>query len=96
MFSPGMSAAVTTTTVVQSKAGSSSSATNRACGSVERIVAPNQAPGTTRSSAYFAAPVSFSGPSRRAGGTPRARPGTVVPVGMTSAPGASIRDDMWA
>ena len=45
MLSPGMSAAVTTMTVDQSKAGSRSSATNRACASVERIVAPNQAPG---------------------------------------------------
>ena len=67
MLSPGMSAAVTTTTVDQSKAGSSSRATNVACASVERIVAPYQAPGKTRSSAYLAAPVSLAGPSRRSG-----------------------------
>ena len=41
--------------------------------SVERIVAPYQAPGKTRSSAYFAAPVSLAGPSRRSGGN-AARP----------------------
>jgi hypothetical protein len=63
MFSPGMSAAVRTTTFDQSKVGSTSSATKVACASVERIVAPYQAPGKTRSSAYFAAPVSFAGPS---------------------------------
>jgi hypothetical protein len=50
MFSPGMSAAVTTTTLVQSKAGSRSSPSNVAWASVDRIVAPNQAPGTTMSS----------------------------------------------
>ncbi len=74
-LSPGMSAAVTTTTFDQSNAGSRSSATNRACASVERIVAPNQAPGKTRSSVYLAAPVSLAGPSRRNGAAPRARPG---------------------
>ena len=90
-LSPGMSAAVTTTTFDQSKPGSRSSASNRACASVERIVAPNQAPGKTRSSAYFAAPVSLSGPSRRSGATPRARPGAIVPGRMTTAPGGSVR-----
>ena len=75
MLSPGMSAAVTTTTLDQSNAGSRSSATNRACASVERIVAPYQAPGKTRSSAYFAAPVSLAGPSRRSGAAPRRAPG---------------------
>ena len=50
MFSPGMSAAVRTTTRDQSKAGSSSMPSRRACGTVERSVAPYQAPGTTRSS----------------------------------------------
>ena len=65
MFSPGMSAAVTTTTLVQSKAGSRSSASKVAWASVERIVAPYQAPGTTMSSVYRAVPVSLAGPSRR-------------------------------
>ena len=91
MLSPGMSAAVTTTTVDQSKAGSRSSATNRACASVERMVAPNQAPGKTRSSAYFAAPVSLAGPSRRSGPAPRARPGAIVPGWMMTASGDSVR-----
>ena len=76
-FRPGMSSAVTTATRVQSKAGSSSIASRRAWGTVERIVAPYQAPGNTRSSAYSACPVSLAGPSRRVGiGT--ARPGTGV------------------
>ena len=85
-LSPGMSAAVTTTTDDQSKAGSSSRATNVACASVERIVAPYQAPGKTRSSAYLAAPVSLAGPSRRSGAAPRARPGAIVPGSTTTAP----------
>jgi hypothetical protein len=67
MLSPGMSAAVTRTTFDQSKASSRSSPTNRAWASVERMVAPYQAPGKTRSSAYLASPVSFAGPSRRRG-----------------------------
>ena len=50
MFSPGMSAAVMTTTRDQSKSGSSSMPRSRAWASVERIVAPYQAPGKTRSS----------------------------------------------
>ena len=75
MLSPGMSSAVTTTTRFQSKASSSSMPSRRACGSVDRIVAPNQAPGKTRSSAYFAVPVSLAGPSRRSGDAGRARPG---------------------
>ena len=75
MFSPGMSSAVATTTFDQSMSGSSSIATSFARASVERIVVPNQAPGKTRSSVYFAAPVSFAGPSRRSG-KPEARPGT--------------------
>ena len=91
MLSPGMSAAVTTTTVDQSNAGSRSSATNRACASVERMVAPNQAPGKTRSSVYFAAPVSLAGPSRRSGPAPRARPGAIVPGWMMTASGDSVR-----
>jgi hypothetical protein len=66
-FSPGMSAAVATTTFDQSTSGSSSIARSFARGSVDRIVAPYQAPGKTRSSAYFAAPVSLAGPSRRVG-----------------------------
>ena len=49
------------------------------------------APGKTRSSAYFAAPVSFEGPSRRSGAEPRARPGTIVPGSMTTAPDGSVR-----
>ena len=61
--------AVTTTTRFQSKASSSSIASRRACGSVERIVAPNQAPGKTRSSAYFA----VAGQLRRALATERGR-----------------------
>src|SRR4051812_45168604 len=87
-FSPGMSAAVTRTTVDQSKSGSRSRPTKRARGSLERIVAPNQAPGTTRSSAYFARPVSLSGPSRRSGTAGRARPGAIVPGWTTRASGA--------
>jgi hypothetical protein len=83
-FSPGMSALVTTTTRFQSNASSSSIASRRACGSVERIVAPNQAPGKTRSSAYFASPVSLAGPSRRRGAAGRARPGAGASTGMTS------------
>jgi hypothetical protein len=67
MLSPGMSAAVTTTTRDQSNSGARSIARRRACGSADRIVAPYQAPGKTRSSAYFASPVSFAGPSRRSG-----------------------------
>ena len=78
MFSPGMSAAVTTTTFDQSKPGSRSRATKVACASVERIVAPYQAPGTTMSSVYSAVPVSLAGPSRRSGAAGRARPGTIV------------------
>jgi hypothetical protein len=66
-FSPGMSAAVTMTTFDQSTSGSGSMATRRARGSVERIVAPYHAPGKTRSSVYFAVPVSLAGPSRRRG-----------------------------
>src|SRR5438067_109108 len=58
--------------------------TRRACASVERTVAPNQAPGKTRSAAYLASPVSFSGPSRRNGRTGRARPGVGVPEGTTT------------
>ena len=50
-FRPGMSSAVTTATFDQSNDGSSSMASRRACGTVERIVAPYQAPGKTRSSA---------------------------------------------
>ena len=71
---PGMSTEVTTATFDQSKAGSSSIASSRAWGTVERIVAPYQAPGKTRSSAYRACPVSLAGPSRRVGSgtaTPR-------------------------
>ncbi len=67
MFSPGISAAVMTTTFDQSKSGSSSSPSRRACASVERMVAPYQAPGNTRSSVYLASPVSLPGPSRRSG-----------------------------
>ena len=67
MLSPGMSAAVATTTFDQSTSGSSSIASSFARASVERIVMPCQAPGKTRSSVYFAAPVSFAGPSRRSG-----------------------------
>ena len=85
MFSPGMSAAVTRTTFDQSIAGSGSIATSRACGSVERIVMPYQAPGKTRSSVYFAAPVSFAGPSRRRG-IASARPAATSPGARTSAP----------
>ena len=51
----------------QSNAGSSSIAEQRGVRSVERIVAPYQAPGKTRSSVYSAVPVSLAGPSRRAG-----------------------------
>ena len=51
MFRPGMSTDVTTATLDQSNAGSSSIARSRARGTVERIVAPYQAPGNTRSSA---------------------------------------------
>ena len=83
-----MSAAVTTTTFDQSNASSRSSPTKRAWASVERIVAPYHAPGNTRSSAYFASPVSFAGPSRRSGTAPRARPGAIVPGGTTSGSGA--------
>ena len=79
-----MSALVTTTTRFQSNASSSSIASRRACGSVERIVAPNHAPGKTRSSAYFASPVSLAGPSRRRGAAGRARPGAGASTGMTS------------
>ena len=91
MLSPGMSAAVTTTTDDQSKPGSRSSAANVACASVERIVAPYQAPGKTRSSAYLAAPVSLAGPSRRSGAAPRARPGAIVPGSITTASAGSVR-----
>ena len=84
MFSPGMSAAVTTTTFDQSKAGSRSSASKVACASVERIVAPYHAPGTTMSSVYRAVPVSLAGPSRRSGAAGRARPGTTVPGWTTT------------
>src|SRR5256885_1817783 len=80
-FGPGISVAVTTATLLQSNAGSRSIARSRACGSVERTVAPNHAPGKTRSSAYLARPVSFSGPSRRSGKADRARPGAGVPGG---------------
>ena len=73
MLSPGMSLAVRTTTFDQSKSGSSSMPSSRACGSVDRIVAPYQAPGKTRSSVYLAAPVSLAGPSRRSGSGARAR-----------------------
>src|SRR5436190_24188930 len=83
-----MSAAVTRTTADQSKSGSRSRATKRARGSLERIVAPNQAPGTTRSSAYFDRPVSLSGPSRRSGAAGRARPAAIVPGSTTRASGA--------
>ncbi len=82
-FSPGMSRAVTTTTLDQSKAGSRSMAMRRACASVERMVAPYQAPGKTRSSAYFARPVSFSGPSRRLGEA------AARPRASSSGPGAN-------
>ena len=78
MFSPGMSAAVTTTTFDQSKPGSSSSASNVACASVDRMVVPYHAPGTTMSSVYRAVPVSLAGPSRRNGAAGRAIPGTTV------------------
>ncbi len=91
MLSPGMSAAVTTATFDQSNAGSRSMATKRAWASVERIVAPNHAPGNTRSSAYLAAPVSLSGPSRRSGAAPRARPGAISPRRTTRASGALRR-----
>ena len=43
------------------------------------------------SSVYSAVPVSFAGPSRRSGAAGRARPGTVVPGGMTSASGTDVR-----
>src|SRR5689334_1229252 len=84
-----MSAAVTTTTFDQSNPSSRSSPTKRAWASVERIVMPNQAPGKTRSSAYFASPVSFAGPSRRSGPPPRASPGTIVPGATMSGSGAA-------
>ena len=71
--------------------GSRSSARNRACASVERIVAPYQAPGKTRSSAYLAAPVSLAGPSRRSGAAPRARPGTIVPGSTRTGAGGAVR-----
>src|SRR5215203_2082300 len=90
-LSPGMSAAVTTTTDDQSNAGSRSRAVNVACASVERIVAPYQAPGKTRSSVYLAAPVSLAGPSRRSGAAPRTRPGVSVPGSITTAPAGSVR-----
>ena len=61
----------------------------RACASVERIVAPYQAPGKTRSSAYLAAPVSLAGPSRRSGAAPRARPGAIVPGSIDDGAGAA-------
>ncbi len=64
---------------------------NRACASVERMVAPNQAPGKTRSSAYLAAPVSLAGPSRRSGAAPLALPGTIVPGWTMTGVGASVR-----
>jgi hypothetical protein len=92
-FSPGMSSAVTTTTRRQSNASSRSIDSRRACGSVERIVAPYHAPGNTRSSVYLAAPVSLDGPSRRSGAGVRTRPGVVpgASAGMTSGALASGR-----
>ena len=73
---PGMSSAVTTTTRSHGNAGSSSIASSVAWASVERIVAPYQAPGNTMSSVYRAVPVSLAGPSRRVGtATPRVAAG---------------------
>src|SRR5215207_9327156 len=92
MFSPGVSAALTTMTFDQSKAGSRSSASKVACASLERIVAPYQAPGTTMSSVYRAVPVSFAGPSRRNGAAGRRTlPGTAVPGWTTTASAGSVR-----
>src|SRR6185437_4660321 len=91
-----MSAAVAMTTFDQSTSGSGSMATSFARASVERIVMPYQAPGKTRSSVYFAAPVSFAGPSRR-NGKAEARPGTRWPGSTTrarstaSVPGVRVR-----
>ena len=58
--------------------------------SVERMVAPYHAPGNTRSSAYFARPVSFAVPSRRRGPREVARPASVAPGGTISASGATV------
>ena len=78
---------------------SRSMASRRAWASVERTVAPNHAPGNTRSSAYFASPVSFSGPSRRSGNAsirPRlAAPGlTVTGFGAAVRPGVVVVRDV--
>src|SRR5438093_3456319 len=95
-LSPGISAAVARTTFDQSTSGSGSIASSFARASVERIVMPYHAPGKTRSSVYFAAPVSFARPSRRSG-KPDARPGTRWPGSMTrarstvSVPGVRVR-----
>src|SRR5688572_6369476 len=90
MFSPGMSAAVTTTTFDHSKSGSNSSASKVACASVERMVVPYHAPGTTMSSVYRAVPVSLARPSRRNGGAGRAIPGTTVSGGTTMGPAGDV------
>ena len=65
----------------QSKFGSRSMLRSRAWGSVERMVAPYQAPGKTRSSAYFAVPVSFSGPFAAERLRQAAGPGRWCPAG---------------
>ena len=52
-FSPGMSAAVTTMTATSRRRDRGRARRSVACASVERIVAPNQAPGKTRSSVYL-------------------------------------------
>src|SRR5688572_16614742 len=90
MFSPGISAAVTTTTFDQSKPGSRSRASKVAWASVERIVAPYHAPGTTMSSVYSAVPVSLAGPSRRKGAAGRALPGTTVAGSTITASAGSV------
>src|SRR4029077_18938324 len=59
----------------------------RARASVDRIVAPYQAPGKTRSSVYLAAPVNLAGPSRRRG-WPAALPRVAEPGLSTSASAA--------
>src|SRR2546423_3731311 len=64
-LSPGISSAVTTTTRLQSKRGSKLMERIVPRGMVERMVLPYQAPGTWRSSVYWAAPVTLAAPSRR-------------------------------
>src|SRR6059036_3504058 len=84
-----MSSAVTTTTWLQSKVGSSVIDRIRPLGTVDRIVFPYQAPGTTRSSVYRAAPVTLAAPSRR--GTDRPMVEVVTMMGNKNARGSEAQ-----